>query len=242
MASITIQPPLYSTGGQGAWSGELDYPNECPICHVAVMPIFAQAFAVGMPAETTPVECVFRCTKEACQRTFMAACDVVGSLPNGLRQYAVRSLKPTTPRHAAFDEVVEQVSSSFVVIYNQAMEAEAQQLDQIVGIGLRKSLEFLIKDFIIKRHPDEQIVVERKPLVQCIRDHVDDDMLRECALRAVWLGNDETHYVRKWTERDVSDLKKLIRLTVLWIERLEYTAEFIRDMPPSGPPAAPAEA
>lgn len=30
--------------------------------------------------------------------------------------------------------------------------------------------------------------------------------------RAAWLGNDETHYVRKWPEKDVKDLKSLNRI------------------------------
>lgn len=39
-----------------------------------------------------------------------------------------------------------QVSPQFVEIYNQAKAAESFQLDQITGLGLRKALEFLIKD------------------------------------------------------------------------------------------------
>src|SRR5687767_14506031 len=110
MANISIQPALHSTGGQGTWSGDLEYPNECPICHFAVVPIFVQAFAIAMPPETAPVECVFRCARQTCQRTFVAVCNVTGNPPNTPRQYAVSSLKPTTPRPAAFDEVVERIS------------------------------------------------------------------------------------------------------------------------------------
>lgn len=34
----------------------------------------------------------------------------------------------------------------------------------------------------------------------------------------MWLGNDETHYVRRWEEKDLSDLKRLISMTVSWID------------------------
>ena len=37
------------------------------------------------------------------------------------------------------------------------------------------------------------------------------------AKRATWLGNDETHYFRKWEDKDLSDLKKLIEMTVHFI-------------------------
>ena len=32
------------------------------------------------------------------------------------------------------------------------------------------------------------------------------------------LGNDETHYSRKWVDMDINDLKILIRLTVTWMK------------------------
>ncbi len=38
------------------------------------------------------------------------------------------------------------------------------------------------------------------------------------AERAAWLGNDETHYQRKWTDKDISDLKTVISLAEHWID------------------------
>ena len=48
--------------------------------------------------------------------------------------------------------------------------------------------------------------------------------------RAVWLGNDETHYVRKWEDKDISDLKRLIKLTVNWIENNLLTQDYMSTM------------
>ncbi|MBP2259149.1 hypothetical protein [Virgibacillus alimentarius] len=39
------------------------------------------------------------------------------------------------------------------------------------------------------------------------------------AERATWLGNDETHYVRQWENKDLQDLKNLIDLTVYFISK-----------------------
>ena len=36
----------------------------------------------------------------------------------------------------------------FLTIYNQSLSAEDNNLDQIAGIGYRKALEFLIKDYL----------------------------------------------------------------------------------------------
>lgn len=68
-------------------------------------------------------------------------------------------------------------------------------------------------------------------LAKCIDDYVDDAMVKAVAKRAVWLGNDETHYVRKWEEKDVHDLKGLIRLTTLWIEKERETERLLSEMP-----------
>jgi hypothetical protein len=149
--------------------------------------------------------------------------------------YRINSFRPKNASKAAFDQIIGTISPTFLLVYNQAMQAESASLEQLTGMGLRKSLEFLVKDYLVKRHPTKTAEIETKQLAQCIKEFVDDDRLKDCALRAVWLGNDETHYVRKWTDKDVSDLKALIRLTVLWIERLEYTDQFIKSMPPTGP-------
>lgn len=68
-------------------------------------------------------------------------------------------------------------------------------------------------------------------LSKCIDDYVDDVKINAVAKRAVWLGNDETHYVRKWEGKDVQDLKGLIRLTILWIEKEMETERLLAEMP-----------
>lgn len=38
------------------------------------------------------------------------------------------------------------------------------------------------------------------------------------AKRAAWLGNDESHYVRKWEECDLKHLKELISVVMNFIQ------------------------
>jgi hypothetical protein len=65
----------------------------------------------------------------------------------------------------------------------------------------------------------------------CINDHITNENIKIAAKRASWLGNDETHYERIWVGKDLQDLKKLIDLTVHWIEMEQMTKEAIQDMP-----------
>jgi hypothetical protein len=51
------------------------------------------------------------------------------------------------------------------------------------------------------------------------------------AKRAVWLGNDETHYERLWEGKTIEDLKRLIDLTVHWIAMEIDTEDALKEMP-----------
>ena len=50
------------------------------------------------------------------------------------------------------------------------------------------------------------------------------------AKRATWLGNDETHYYKKWPEKDISDLKILIQLTVNSIDNQLLIEKYEKEM------------
>ncbi|WP_339803961.1 DUF4145 domain-containing protein [uncultured Marinobacter sp.] len=121
---------------------------------------------------------------------------------------------------------LEDISPGFVEIYAQVQEAEALGLDSLVGVGYRKALEFLIKDYLISKNPDDEHKISRMLLAQCIRKYVTDPNIKDCADRAVWLGNDEAHYVRKWSDRDIEDLKTLLKLTRYWLSSEFLTAEY----------------
>lgn len=130
-----------------------------------------------------------------------------------------------------FSETVNEISNIFTTIYNQAYAAEQQNLTEICGVGYRKALEFLIKDYAILNKPAEKEKIEKKLLGPCITEYVDDAKVKSVAKRAVWLGNDETHYIRKWEGKNLEDLKKLIDLTIHWIEMEALTKSFETDMP-----------
>jgi Domain of unknown function (DUF4145) len=106
------------------------------------------------------------------------------------------------------------------------------ELDQLFGRGLRKALEFLLKDYAISENPDKAEHIKQMQLAQCIGQFVSDTNIKECAKRAAWLGNDETHYTRKWETKDITDLKLLVRLTVNWIDNALLTKKYIAAMPP----------
>jgi hypothetical protein len=207
-----------------------EVPDVCPICHRNIHP---KNMANYHLAERKIVQAVYRCTRQKCQEIFIATYGHSGST-GGTPTFTLRQVAPKTPKEEEFSDIIPGVSSAFVEIYNQALAAEASGLTEMVGIGLRKSLEFLIKDFAISENPSKGETIRKAFLGKCINDYINDKNVKECAKRAAWLGNDETHYVRKWQDKDVEDLKLLIRLTVNWIENVILTKKYINDMSEGG--------
>ncbi|MEN8447507.1 MAG: DUF4145 domain-containing protein [Cyanobacteria bacterium J06555_13] len=125
---------------------------------------------------------------------------------------------------------ISEISPQFVAIYNQAFQAEQLGLNELNGIGYRKALEFLVKDFCSQENPKEVDKIKAMPLGQCIDKYIDDSNIKKLAKRATWLGNDEAHYVRKLTDKDVNALSKMIQLVCHWISMDYLTKEALKDM------------
>jgi hypothetical protein len=201
-------------------------PGQCPICHHFVQPV---EFGIAFMRENV-MEKLYRCPRELCERLFIARYTLrAGGLFN------LTECLPCTLEVKGFSEIIQKVSKKFCDIYGQADSAEQQGLLLVCGPGYRKALEFLIKDYICGISPPEQAETIKKTLLgKCIKDYITNPKIVTVASRAAWLGNDETHYLRTWEDKDLSDLKTLIDLTVHWIEMEEMTKDVHVDMPEPG--------
>lgn len=200
-------------------------PRKCPRCHHAIDPRFAAA--VGSSVGDLHIQAAYQCPRDECRELFVGYYE----RESGVNSYTLVRVAPASQIPQVFPEEVVAVSPNFVTVYNQALSAEQIGLDQIAGMGFRKSVEFLIKDFAIHRNPGREDDIKKSTLGACIKTYVSDPNVQKTATRATWLGNDETHYVRRWSERDVTDLKLLIKLTVNWIENVLLTEKYESEMP-----------
>ena len=96
--------------------------------------------------------------------------------------------------------------------------AETLELRHICGIGYRKALEFLVKDYAIHKNPSKKDEICKSTLMQCINEHITDSRLHTLAKASTWLGNDETHYVKKHEAYDVNHLKTFLNAFVTFID------------------------
>lgn len=200
--------------------------DQCPRCHLAIHP----KIALVAKLYADMIQAVFQCTSHDCRELFVATYRFHGKLVNSRQAFDLSWVGPIKARPTTFPKTVVDTSPTFVAVFNQSLAAEAQGLEQLVGIGLRKALEFLIKDFASSQHPDKAGQIRAAKLADCIGQYVNDQNVKECAKRATWLGNDETHYVRRWETKDVNDLKTLVRLTVNWIDNVLLTKQYMDEM------------
>lgn len=191
-------------------------PDICPFCKSVVHFQPINVFTT----DDTDIQVVFRCPKNGCGKYTVGLYKWTENIQWDTYSYAAYSLYDTIPetplslRRENFPDEVLDISPHFDVIYNQAYAAEQMRLGEITGVGYRKALEFLIKDFAGHKYPDQQSKILSTPLASCIKLFIDDPRIKKVAERAVWLGNDETHYLRKWSDKDIHDLKLLIQLTI----------------------------
>lgn len=202
----------------------IELPSQCPHCSIAYSNLPLVAYYVDredfMLNREIIIYTVYFCPH--CELFFSVAYTVsMRSLsPNNyLKGYAIHTY-PTPTSKLDFPSRLKALSPKFVEIYHQSEKAENDGLTEICGMGYRKALEFLVKDFAIYTRPDKRSEIESPKLMlnQCISDYIDSEKIKTMARASSWIGNDETHYTRKHEDYDIQDLKRFINTTAAFIE------------------------
>ena len=67
------------------------------------------------------------------------------------------------------------------------------------------------------KNPDNTDKILAEPLGSCIKK-LEDQRLKVLAERSAWIGNDETHYVRKHDDLGIEDMKRFIKAMLNYVE------------------------
>lgn len=136
------------------------------------------------------------------------------------KEYKMESLNHSAPvnfKEREFDDKLKKLSPQFVKVYNQALKAEDFSLDEISGLGYRKALEFLIKDFAIYNNPEKEEQIKSTWMMKCLKEYIDNEKIKTLAEKSEWIGNDEAHYVKIQDDRDINDMKSFIDALVYFV-------------------------
>ena len=199
---------------------KLSVPSHCPCCNSTgdfrLLSAYYIKTGTVYNTDVGSMYALFFC--QGCEECFIAYYDVEIRIPRYESTGSLISLAPRKHQSkTVFPDVINSLSPNFVKIYHQSEKAEYSGLDEICGIGYRKSLEFLIKDFAIHEHPESEENIKVAPLSQCIKNYILAKNVKLLAERSAWIGNDEAHYIRKQEDRNVSDLKVFIQACVYFI-------------------------
>lgn len=140
-----------------------------------------------------------------------------GIFENGNEYYAVsfkqKVHKPNDDND--FPEKIKKISPRFIDVYNQSFKAEKNGLNELFGMGYRKALEILVKDYAIQKFPKDKNQIMKNSLQAALKK-IDTHEIQVLGQVATKIGNDETHYYRKH-EWKVSELKSYIEAIVMFI-------------------------
>lgn len=202
--------------------GRIEVPKRCPVCDLLMT---ANTQGASLNPSTNELQAIHLCTNEDCRSYFIAYYRKTES-----NDYEVRKLEPPNLTQPSFPEFVREISLKFLEIYVQAHEAKERGLDHIAGPGYRKAFEFLVKDYAKSIDPSKGKEIDEAFAGKVVNEFISDTRVQAVAKRALWVGNDEVHYIRKWVDMSVDDLINLIRLTIDWIEIERDSKSYVESM------------
>jgi hypothetical protein len=119
-------------------------PDECPVCRAHILPEHHWYGRIG-GRYGADLEIVFGCPNQKCVELFIGYYSLQPSTGN----FLFMCTRPNEPVPLMFEEPLSAISPQYCLIFEEAHKAEAAGLTQICGMGYRKALEFLIKDYLI---------------------------------------------------------------------------------------------
>ncbi|WP_151996723.1 MULTISPECIES: hypothetical protein [unclassified Imperialibacter] len=138
----------------------VERPTICPHCHVATQPELLAHFLHKRSEEGKQERLiVWRCMYDDCGKTIVSIYDQVADILAIDRILDGSPLVPEWPdaiRSLQFSagKSGEHLDTRFLAAYSQSLLAEQHGLSEIAGIGYRKAIEYLVKDFVRYHHPE----------------------------------------------------------------------------------------
>lgn len=203
---------------------KIEPPKTCPRCNCAWQPIYA--YSTYRDCDNDSLDCVY-------------LVGVVWVCPNcneiSLSEYSADGFEgelmcsfPYKTPDVNFYKGIKEISPSFIKIYKEALSAEYCNLLELSGMGYRKALEFLVKDYAISKNPNNKESIAKTDLSVCIKDYIANPRAEAVMERTAWIGNDQTHYVKLHNNMDLEDLKALLDLSLSYITMELQTDEAMK--------------
>lgn len=192
--------------------------SRCTLCHFDIQPVHVASFFYFDKDEVSrknALYSLFSCPR--CKQVMMRRSQIYEDFRIGLYEHSSATFHPHNPSYTKFSKAISTLSPQFVEVYHQSEAAEADGLNEVCGIGYRKAIEFLVKDYCCSVDPEHTEDICKEFLGKSLT-RIQENRIQTLATGAVWLGNDETHYVCKHEDRDITDMKRFIAAMVHFLD------------------------
>ncbi|MCT3283511.1 DUF4145 domain-containing protein [Lactiplantibacillus pentosus] len=156
---------------------------------------------------------LFQCIE--CDRYFTQDYRIL-SHSNPLETLSLPTLHRPSINYPDFFKKISTVSPKFVEIYKQCIQAQNNELVELTGIGLRRAIEFLVKDYgiFMLNHSDTDLTKEKiskDSLYNAIQDvFKDDTFIFDLIDESRWIGNNKTHYTDTSEDDSINEMFNFI--------------------------------
>lgn len=207
-------------------------PDICPHCHIKCDPKLLTYYNSQNEYFESCHYNIWICPNKECKRHFIAEYTFQENYPafNRFINGIIQSPEwPTVIQELLSGFELEAIPSKFIDTYLQALIAESKGLNEIAGMGFRKSIEYLVKDVAARDFPDNKEEIKKLFLGDVIKNFYTGE-IKELLERATWLGNDQSHYFKLFEEYDVETLKELIGLIVSELDTAFRKKKYIENI------------
>lgn len=197
-------------------------PMSCPHCFRQMNPDYIGTVIVHYEQinRLTRKVAILKCTYKDCLKPIMKYYEESSVGTNAGLHFKYRELPLNYSKEVKTDlpKNIQKLSPNFVNNYKETLLAKEYCLNELIGMGYRKSIEFLIKDFVLKTNQAENQKINKMPLKNVITDYLtSNEKLQTLGLACAYLGNDFTHYERRNLDKDIEDLERFLKLLVSYI-------------------------
>jgi hypothetical protein len=136
-------------------------PNICPHCHVVNTPHEIWKIESKDTDDVPGSLSAWHCSNQACKKIFIVSHKMDFTLKfnrflNGLPKGPDWPKPILELKSGKLGTDGVPIQSRFIKTYLQSLEAQNLGLDELAGMGYRKAIEYLVKDWAIKNKPEEK--------------------------------------------------------------------------------------
>lgn len=187
-----------------------EIPIICPNCNSSLQPIILDNRLLKFNEDTL---LVISYIGNCCNIPFYATYKYHGNYQTTLLDVYPHLKSITLP------DKIKELSPRFSNLYEQSYTAEQNGHIELAGSGYRNSIEILIKDFAIQKLNAPEDEVCKLSLYDAIGKYLTEVNIETSAADVIRvLGNDYTHYQRKYDDIDFIIVKKYLEIFIQQIE------------------------